>query len=126
MKTKPASQSAFSNSRVLIGVLLFFAGVALAFLAFRSASAQNNSQQQPQVRGVYKGLSPVVHFDISPALRDITPIPPGPGSLRENEDADIVPRNFHFSFEPDPVVQSTLGPIEIPPPIVSFDGQPNN
>ena len=37
-----------------------------------------------------------------------------------------MPRNFRFAFEPDPVVQSTLGGIEIPPPIISFDGQPNN
>ena len=125
MKKKSASQSAFFNSRVLIGVLLCFVGVTLAFLAFRNASAQGNSPQQAPIQAQYRGLSPVVHFDISPPLRDITPIPPGPCTLRENEDRDIVPRNFYFGFEPDPVVQSTLGQIEIPPPLISFDGPPN-
>ena len=60
-------------------------------------------------------------------MRDIKPIPPGPGQLRENEDRDIVPRNFYFGFEPDPVVQSKLGDgMEIPPPLVSFDGPSNS
>ena len=124
MKTRSPSPSAFFNPRVLIGVLLCFAGVTLAFFAFRSASAQGNSQSPP-VSGQYRGLSPVVHFDVSPPLRDIKGIPPGPGTLRENEDEDIMPRMFRFGFELDPVVQSTLGQIEIPPAIVSFDGPSN-
>src|SRR6266849_2136967 len=107
-KTKPPSPSAFISRRAVIGLLLCLGGVTLALFAFRSASAQSSSQPTP-VRGIYRGLSPVVHFDISPPLRDIKPIPPGPGQLRENEDQDIVPRNFYFGFEPDPVVQSKAG-----------------
>src|SRR5439155_2240582 len=125
MKTKSRSQSAFFSPRTLIGALLCLGGVALAFYTFRSASAQGPSQATP-VSGIYRGLSPVVHFDISPPLRDIKPIPPGPGQLRENEDQDIVPRNFYFGLEPDPVVQSKAGEgMEIPGPIVSFDGPSN-
>src|SRR5437016_892483 len=126
MKTKPRSQSAFFTRRALIGVLLCLGGVALASLALRNnASAQGTTQPSP-VSAIYRGLSPVVHFDISPPLRDITPIPPGPGQLRENEDQDIVPRNFYFGLEPDPVVQSKVGNgMEIPPPLISFDGPPN-
>src|SRR5437870_7837366 len=126
MKTKSRSQSAFFSRGALIGLLLCLGGVTLAFYAFRSASAQGPSQATP-LRGIYRGLSPVVHFDISPPLRDIKPIPPGPGQLRENEDQDIVPRNFYFGLEPDPVVQSKAGDgMEIPGPIVSFDGPSNS
>src|SRR6186997_2201878 len=106
MKKKFVSNSAFSNPRVLLGAVLCVTAIGLAFLAFRNASAQGNSQT-PQVRGIYQGLSPVVHFDLSPNLRDMTPIPPGPGQLRENEDREIVPLKMHFATEWDPVVQST-------------------
>src|SRR6266403_4498759 len=124
MKTKSRSQSAFFSPRALIGVLLCLSGITLAFYAFRTASAQGTSPGT--ISGIYRGLSPIDHFDISPPLRDIKPIPPGPGQLRENEDEDIVPRNFYFGFEPDPVVQSKVGEgMEIPGPIVSFDGPPN-
>src|SRR5436190_7636850 len=125
MKTKSRSRSAFFSLRALIGLLLCLGGVTLAFYTFRSASAQGPSQGTP-LSGIYRGLSPVVHFDISPPLRDITPAPYGPCTLRENEDRDIVPRNSYFGFEPDPVVQSKIGDgMEIPPPLISFDGPPN-
>src|SRR5205814_2941807 len=91
-----------------------------------SGAAQAQPQAPIQVPAEYRGLSRVVHCDVSPALRDIKPIPPGPGALRENEDRDIVPRSFRFGFEPDPVVQSTFGGSEIPSPIVSFDGPTNS
>src|ERR1051325_10457847 len=98
MKTTSRSQSAFFTPRAIIVVLLCLGGVALASLAFRnSASAQGTAPAGPVA--IYRGLSPVVHFDISPPLRDIKPIPPGPGHLRENEDQDIVPRNFYFGLD---------------------------
>lgn len=125
LETKSRSQDLGSPPRILVGLLLFLAGVTLAFFAFRTASAQDNSPVAP-VTAIYRGLSPVVHFDISPPLRDIKPILTGEGELRENEDRDIVPRNSYFGFEPDPVVQSELGEgMEIPPPLVSFDGPSN-
>src|SRR5438874_8368079 len=129
MKKKSASRSAFFNPSVLTSFGFCLIGVVLALFGFglypsRSALAQ--TQAPVQVPAEYRGLSPVVHFDVSPALRDIKPIPPGPGALRENEDRDIVPRSFRFGFEPDPVVQSTLGGSEIPSPIVSFDGPTNS
>ena len=71
----------------------------------------------------------MVRFDVSPALRDMEVIPPGPGKLRENEDRDIVPWRVRFAPEWDPVVQSTVGGsegTEIAGPIVTFNGQPNS
>ena len=129
MKKEHHSRSGFFNPRVLISFSFCLIGVVLALLGFGlypSRSAQAQAPVQPEHRGIYQGLSPVVYFDISPPLRDIVPGPPLPVRLRENEDQDIVPRNFRFAFEPDPVVQSKLGNgMEIPPPLVSFDGPPN-
>src|SRR5438067_7787481 len=78
----------------LIGVVLALLGFGL----YPSRSVLAQAQAPIQVPAEYRGLSPVVHFDVSPALRDIKPIPPGPGALRENEDRDIVPRSFRFGF----------------------------
>ena len=49
MKKKSTSQSAFFNLRVLIGLVVFLAGVFLALLgfgAFSNASAQVSSDQE--------------------------------------------------------------------------------
>ena len=106
MKIKSPSQSAFFYPRLLTGALLCFASVTLVFFVFDNASAQGNPQT-PVVSGIYQGLAPVVRFDVSPPLRDMQVIPPGPGKLRENEDRDIVPWKVRFAPEWDPVVQST-------------------
>lgn len=127
MPNRKSSQTGFASLRTLFALLLFFGGVMLASLAFRNASAQGGSPPEAPGTAIYRGLSAVVHFDVSPPLRDITPIPPGPGQLRENEDQDIVPRNSYFGLEPDPVVQSKTGNgLEIPQPIISFDGPSNS
>ncbi len=131
MKKRPNSQSAFFYPRVLIGALCCFAGIALALFALRSASAQGRNPGTPEVRAAFRGVAPVVRFDVSPALRDMAVIPPGPGKLRENEDRDIVPFKVRFAPEWDTVVQTTVGGkgapggTEIAGPIVTFNGQPN-
>ncbi|HMJ62413.1 MAG TPA: hypothetical protein VK493_11645, partial [Bryobacteraceae bacterium] len=129
MKKKSASKSAFFKLRVVVGVLLCFAAVTIVLLAQpRSPSAQ--SGQQPIISALYRGVGKVVHFDVSPPLRAIRPIPPGPGTLHENEDADIIPRvKAPAKAAVDPVVQSWVGhPMvpAIPPPIISFNAQRNN
>ena len=131
MKKKSVNRSAFFNLRALLGLMLCIAGVALAFFAFSKALAQQGSRgsasgKEPSSRlAQYRGVAPVVRFDVSPPLRNIKPIPPGPGQLRENEDRDIVPRRKGV-VKPDPVVQSTIGrEPAVPGPVVSFDGQSN-
>ena len=127
MKIKSPAQSAFFYPRVLVGVVLCFASVALAFFALHNASAQANPPLE--VKGEFRGLAPVVKFDVSPALRDMQVIPPGPGKDRENEDREIMPFKVRFAPEWDPVVQSKVGTggpdgMEIPAPIVTFNAQP--
>ena len=106
-------------------------GLVFAFTTFREATAQGPTPQAPEIKGVYRGVSPVVRFDVSPALRDMEIIPPGQGKLRENEDRTIMPFKIRFAPEWDPAAQTTLAGsgnpsgTEIAGPIVSFDAQPN-
>ena len=92
---------------------LCFVGLVLAFFATRKAAAQGQSPETPVVQGVYRGLAPVVKFDVSPPLRDMKPIL-GPGQLRENEDRDILPWKVRFAPELDPVVQGVMGGKDMP------------
>jgi len=122
MKRKSNSQSAFSYLAASIGLVLLLAGLG---------AAQGQSPGSPTVQGIYRGLAPVVKFDVSPPLRDMQVIAPSGGQLRENEDRDLLPYKVRFAPEWDPVVQSTVGgrgngnETEIPGPIVSFNGQTN-
>ncbi len=126
MTTRNSKNRITFVSRRALATLLCLGGLVLAFIALRNAAAQGQSQDPPAVQGVYQGLSPVVKFDISPPLRDMAIILPGPGQLRENEDRDIVPLKVRFAPEWDPVVQPTVGGrdlpggTEIPGPIVIF------
>src|SRR4029077_3334954 len=131
MKMKISGNHFRFVGRRALPALLCLIGLVLASFAIRKAVAQGQSPRSPVIQGVFQGLSPVVKFDISPPLRDMAIILPGPGQLRENEDRDIVPLKVRFAPEWDPVVQSTVGGsdlpggTEIPGPIVSFNGQSN-
>ena len=79
--------------------------------------------------GIYRGLSPVDHFDISPPLRDIKPLRPVGGERTEREvregmegedlDKPLGPQDVDTS------VQDWIGFGEIPAPSVSFDAMSN-
>ena len=125
MKRKLPSKSAFFNQRVLIGFALCIAGATLAFFAFSKASAQPGKLQLP-IHAQYRGVLPVVKFDISPPLRDMKPLPAKGCTLRENEDREILAHLAPLGpVVPDPVVQRVLGKIGIPEPIITFDGNSN-
>src|SRR5690349_10857440 len=104
---------------IFLGVLAVALLAAGALMVRPGTSAAQNAvgvgaapqAGSPQVNATYRGLLPVAHFDISPALRDIAPIPPEQGQLRENEDGDGLPRNPRFPGLPDSVVQRLLGPL---------------
>ncbi len=126
MKKKSASQSAFFKLRVLIAVFLSFAAITLVLFAFGKASAQQNppAQNPHVITAQYRGVMPVVKFDISPPLRYMAPLPIIGCPLREDEDRLLA----HLPLGPvvpDPVVQRVLGKIGIPGPIISFDGNSN-
>ncbi len=71
MKMKNSTNRFRFVSRRAPSRCLCFVGLVLAFVATRKAAAQGQSPETPVVQGVYRGLSPVVKFDISPPLRDM-------------------------------------------------------
>src|SRR6266576_93751 len=126
MKKKSDSQSAFFKLRVLLGVLLCFAAVSIVLLAQPRTPSTRSGNTHPSVQAQFRGVLPVVKFDISPPLRDMKPLPAKECTLRENEDRDILAHLAPLGpVVPDPVVQRVLGKIGIPAPIISFDGNSN-
>src|SRR6184192_101347 len=149
MKKKPASQSppvrpspwpvrsfmrrrlgegGFFKLRVLVAVLLCFSAITLVLFAFGKASAQprpSAQNPQPLIRAQYRGVMPVVKFDISPPLRSMKPLLPKECTLREDEERGPIPLGPVGPVLPDKAVQRVLGKIGIPGPIISFDGNSN-
>jgi hypothetical protein len=136
MKKKSASQSAparrsfgeggFLKLRLLLSIVLCFAGITFMLLAQPRTPSAQSGNSHPIMQAKYRGVLPVVKFDISPPLRVMKPLPAKKGTLRENEDRDIVTHLAPLGpVVPDPVVQRVLGKIGIPAPIISFDGPPN-
>jgi hypothetical protein len=77
-----------------------------------------------QISATYRGLQPVVKFDISPPLRDIPPLPVTAGGEAmvdpEGPPGELGPQDI------DPLVQGWTGAPElIPSPLLSFDGPSN-
>src|SRR5262245_30654395 len=124
MKKKSASQSAparrslgeggFFKLRLLLGVLLCFAGITLVLLAQPRTPSPRSGNSHFIVQAQFRGVLPVVKFDISPPLRTIKPRPVTGCTLREDEDRYILP---HIAAPlgpvvPDPVLQRVLGKLE--------------
>ena len=114
--------------RQIVGLTLM-AGLSCG--AAMAASVPKNGDA-PLASGVYRGLVPVAHFDVSPPLRDMKPtgIPPLVLTRANGEIDDDPPSGLEWQFLPgpqlpDPIVQSAVGPLNIPAPSVSFDGQNN-
>ncbi len=113
----------------LPSITLIFVLVILAWMIpSRGAEAGPPAQTEPGAEGtfgIYRGLSEVVKFDISPALRDIPAV-----EINKKEITEILerPTGLEGPLGPqdtDSIVQSVKGPDLIPTPIVSFDGPTN-
>ncbi len=112
--------------KLLPAIFLILVVVIVAWIIpSRGAEAGQPAQTEPGAEGtfgIYRGLSEVVRFDISPALRDIPPV-----EINNKEIVEIPERATGLEGpagpqDVDPVVQSSKGPALIPTPIVSFDG----
>ncbi len=103
--------------RLDLALLLVSAGLPAAALS----AAEPPAPAADPVRGIYRGVSTAVKFDVSPPLRSIAPLPlaanPDRGpEERENDLAGpLGPQGV------DTVVQRALGAGRIPSPIVTFD-----
>jgi hypothetical protein len=110
-------------NRAMIPMMACAAGL----LALAQASgASPGSPDSVAGRGsVYRGVSTAVRFDVSPPLRSIPPRPIKPEKHPSKEDR---PSGLEGPLGPqseDPIVQSWVGPGEMPSPLVSFDGPSN-
>ncbi len=127
MKKKSISQSAlarrslseggFFKLRVLVGVLLCFGAITLVLFAFGKASAQPKppaQNPQPLIRAQYRGVMPVVKFDISPPLRSMKPLAAKECTRSENEEEGPIPLGPVGPVVHDTTVQRVLGKIGIP------------
>jgi hypothetical protein len=142
MKRSAPSASAFFALRAALAVVFVFAAVTLFAFAF-DVSAQERQQRSAAaptparadaghtIQAAYNGVLSVTQFDVSPALRDIPPVPATKGGIRENEDRAVGVFKVRFAPEWDPVAQPSLSAdgtrpaSEIPAPSASFDAQPN-
>ena len=125
MKKKSASQSAFFKLRLLLAVLFCFGAITLVLFAQPRTPSGQLGNSQPTVRAQYRGVMPVVKFDISPPLRSMTPLRQKECTLRENEEQGPILAAPLGPVVPDTAVQRVLGKIGIPTPIISFDGHSN-
>src|SRR5205814_7599096 len=83
------SEGGFFKLRVLVGVLLAFAAITVVLFALGKASAQPRTApgiSQPTISAQYRGVMPVVKFDISPPLRKMKPQTWKECTKDENED----------------------------------------
>ena len=103
-------------------------GGALALLCALAASV-TYAADAPMQRALNRGVSPVVNADISPALRDMTPLRVPNlrlSPLREMDDDRESDLMQEFGFQDyDMSVDSTIYPPRMPAPSVSFNGQSN-
>ena len=118
MRKKSASESAFFNLRILIGLIVALAGILLAlvgFGTFSNASAQSNvgsttSSGQDQVpNGQQVGQTtviPALRSGVSRPLREQPVVWPQSGEEREPHVHPTIPIK-HWDA-PDPVIQSSL------------------
>ena len=87
--------------------------------AGRTAATENG--EAPAVRGLYRGVSTAVKFDISPPLRSIPSGPIRAWKRTEREEAPTGLERAPGVEDFDPLVQSQLGVGEVPSPSVSFE-----
>jgi hypothetical protein len=89
------------------------------------AGDQDKSVAQPLAKGVYRGITTAVKFDISPPLRSIVPgTIQTAGEKREDDNLWGTEKPFGPRDE-DQVCQKTVGTGEIPGPDTSFDAFTN-
>lgn len=100
----------------------------LAFAGCVSGLAAQ-ATEAPVAAAQYRGTSRAVHFDISPPLRDIAPLPvprsPARGGLIVDPESGILINNA-LAQDIDPLVQTFAPFPRIPAPAVSFDSLPNS
>jgi hypothetical protein len=106
----------------------------MGMIAANAWAAGSNDAPQPVASGVYRGMLQVAHFDVSPPLRDIKPIPVPSGPLRpsaEREDDPDSGLEWLYTIAgqgPDLIAQAQVGQRgsgTFTTPLLSFNAQNN-
>ena len=129
MKKKSASQSAFFNLRVLIGLFVFLAGVFLALLgsgAFSNLFAQPKAAKQAQPRSgppdVVRMVGPVSHNKDLRSLPYMAPSPEIEKGVLTRYPRGKTPLPQQQDSSP-PIIKRLLQPQPtMPAPVLTFDG----
>ncbi len=118
------------RTRKIIGLtalgLLIMGSLLFGLQAAQASPAAQTKEESDGTTSIYRGLSPVVKFDVSPPLRDIAPVEI---SIPKGYEFPELPSGLEGPLGPqdiDPVVQTSIdGPQAIPTPSISFNGPPN-
>jgi hypothetical protein len=109
-----------------VTIALSFAGLAALGTAAAAEGPQDQSAAQLP-KGIFRGATRAVKFDISPPLRSMLPVTlPMPEGEREREDDELWGTEGPFGpRDVDPACQTKVGSGEIPAPGASFDAFSN-
>jgi subtilisin-like proprotein convertase family protein len=110
--------------RIALSIFLL-ASILIQFQPSHEVTKAQVPEPVEGTEGIYQGVSTAVKFDISPPLRDIPPAQLDPNFTFEDHD---LPWGLEGPLGPqdiDPIVQSTVGSLDIPDPIINFDGFDN-
>jgi len=116
-----------NRSLLLMVLTAIFALLTVPALLARAAAAPQN--QAPIITGQYRGLSPVIHFDVSPPLRSLAPAEINiQDTIEILDDRDAIgPDAVYGPQDADGALQDFFGSAsrDIPSPSVGFDGPSN-
>ena len=113
-----------------LALLLFAVVLIVVALGVSRAFAQPEPEAFTR-SGTYRGVTTVERFDISPPLRDITPVfspDVAPREIPERAtglEGPLGPQDAHEDLQTLQTLQTESGLSMIPGPIVSFNGPPN-
>ncbi len=106
---------------------LVFAGSLLFGLQAAQAAPTAQTKEDTDIpAGIYRSAGSAVQFDVSPSLRTLSPIPAKPTGQTE---IPALPTGLEGALGPqdvDSLVQAAVGVGDMPTPVTSFDGPPNN
>lgn len=109
------------QSLLLFVIALVFSALLIGLPAYWATASP--VAQDAEVVATYRGLSPVVQFDVSPPLRDMKPAEMDfHSSLEILDDRATGLEGPYGPQDVDPLVQQFNGPNLIPSPLVSFNG----
>ena len=124
MKLPRVVARGFIHARALLALVLCSAAIALGLLAFKaSAQQQNPPADADESHAIFRGVMPVVQFDVSPPLSELARTEPTTTEKVQTERGDLRGATAERvrPGDIDQAVQSETGAGEIATPRANFD-----